>query len=75
MTGIEDFVALVREECGLDVRADDVAASLDELPGWDSLHLLTLATALERETGRRISLPDLLDARSLRQIYVVAVGG
>lgn len=75
MTGIDDFVALVRAECGLNVRVDDVAASLDDLPGWDSMHLLTLAIALEHETGRRISLPELLDARSLRQIYAVAAGG
>lgn len=73
MTTIEDFVGLVQDELGLEVTSDDLARSLDEVPGWDSLHLLSLATALERTTGRRIGLPDLLEARSLHGIYSVAV--
>ena len=74
MTTIEDFVGLVQDELGLEVSVADLARSLDEVPGWDSLHLLALATVLERRTGRRIGLPDLLEAGSLHGIYAVAVG-
>lgn len=72
MTTIDDFVALVRDELGLDIDRADVERDLDELPGWDSLQLLTLATALERSTGRSIVLPDILEATSLAGIYAVA---
>ncbi|MCD0451748.1 phosphopantetheine-binding protein [Actinocorallia sp. API 0066] len=74
MTTIDEFVSLVQDELGLDVTPEDVGRSLDELAGWDSLHLLTLATLLERTTGRSLVLTDLLEARSLERIYAVAVG-
>jgi hypothetical protein len=73
MTTIDDFVVLVRDELGLDITAENVGLSFDELPGWDSLHLLSLAISLERAPGRPIMLPDLLEARSLEGIYSVAV--
>lgn len=75
MTTIDDFIALVHAELGLRVTREDVTRTLDEVAGWDSVHLLALATALERETGRRIVLPDLLEAGSLEGIYAVAVAG
>lgn len=71
--GIEDFVALLRDELGMDVTADDVGKHLDELPDWDSAHLLWLLTALERGTGAPLSLPDLIEAGSLQEIYALAV--
>jgi acyl carrier protein len=70
---IDDFVALVRDELGLPVTAADAGRSFDELPGWDSVHLLWLLTTLERETGRQLSLPDVLEAGSLAQIHALAV--
>ncbi|MEU1289783.1 acyl carrier protein [Kitasatospora sp. NPDC005856] len=74
MTTIEDFMVLVRDEIGLPLGPEDADLPLDGLPGWDSVHLLTLLTALERETGRPVSLPDVLAADSLRGIHRVAVG-
>ncbi|MFD5466853.1 acyl carrier protein [Kitasatospora sp. NPDC127059] len=74
MTTIEDFMVLVRDEIGLPLGPEDAGLPLDRLPGWDSVHLLTLLTALERETGRPVSLPDVLAAGSLREIHRVAVG-
>lgn len=68
-------MVLVRDEIGLPVGAEDAALPLDRVPGWDSMHLLTLLTALERETGRSISLPDVLEAGNLQEIYRVAVAG
>jgi acyl carrier protein len=73
VNNIDDFIALVRDELGLPVTAGDASRGLDEIPGWDSVHLLWLLTALERETGRQVSLPDVLEAASLEQIYLTAV--
>ncbi|SNT60817.1 Phosphopantetheine attachment site [Actinomadura meyerae] len=73
MTSIDDFLELVRAELGLEVTAADAARSLDEVEGWDSLLLLTLAVSLESATGRRVRLPDLLEASSLEGIFKAAV--
>jgi acyl carrier protein len=70
---VNEFVALIQDEVGLAVTPEDVPESFDRIPGWDSLHLLTLLGALERETGRRLSMPAVLEARSLHDIYALAV--
>jgi acyl carrier protein len=70
---IDDFLTLVRDELGLEINPADAERSLDEVAGWDSVHLLALAGALERTTGHPIMLPDLLEAGSLAGIYKVAV--
>jgi len=68
---IEHFLALVRDQLGLAATAEDLGRSFDELPGWDSVHLLWLLTVLERQTGRPLSLPDLLQAGSLEQVLAL----
>ena len=73
MNSIDDFVVLVRDETGLEVTSENVHAVFDEVPGWNSLHLLTLLTLLERATGRTLSLPDVLEAPSLAHVYELAV--
>ena len=75
MNSISDFAALVRDELGLPVTVQNVGLGFDELPGWDSVHLLTLLAVLERASGRRISLADVLEAPSLECIYALAVAG
>jgi acyl carrier protein len=70
---LDDFLLLVRDEVGVPVTAENAALAFDSLPGWDSLHLLTLVAALERETGRPMPLPDVLEAGSLRHVYELAV--
>jgi acyl carrier protein len=65
----EEFIALMRDELGLAVTDEDIEASLDEIPGWDSLHLLWLLTWVERATGRQISLAVVLEAQTLRGVY------
>jgi acyl carrier protein len=72
---IDDFVTLVRDEIGLPVTAAHTALELDQVPGWDSVHLLSLLAVLERETGRRIPLPAVLEAPTLGHIYTLAVDG
>ncbi|MEW1792173.1 MULTISPECIES: acyl carrier protein [Streptomyces] len=74
MNSIDAFVQLLRDEVGLDVGPEDLRIGLDQVEGWDSVHLLTLLTHLEKLTGRRISLLDALEAPHLEALYAVAVG-
>jgi acyl carrier protein len=73
MNSIDDLVDMVRDELGIPVTSDDLSRDFDQLAGWDSVYLLHLAMLLERETGRPVSLPELLEARSLEAVYTVAV--
>jgi len=75
MTTLDDFLEFVSDRLGVTVTAADAARGLDEISGWDSMHLLWLLTALERETGRAISVPDVLTATSLEQIYAAVTAG
>jgi acyl carrier protein len=63
-----DFIELLGEELGLQIRPADLDRSLDQLPGWDSVYLLRLSSALERRCGRRIPLPKMLAAGDLGSI-------
>lgn len=47
MNTIEDFLQLIRDRLGLPVTEADASRSLDEIPGWDSVHLLWLLTSME----------------------------
>jgi acyl carrier protein len=67
----DEFVDLLRDELGLTVTAADLEVGFDELPGWDSLHLLWLLTLVERRTGRVVSLPEVLEAANLRDLYAL----
>lgn len=73
MNSIDDFADLLRNQLGLAVTPEQIDAGFDEVPGWDSVQLLTLLTVLERATGRQISLPEVLEAGSLRDVFSVAV--
>ncbi|MGW9213484.1 acyl carrier protein [Embleya sp. NPDC055664] len=72
---LDDFVLVLRDSLGLPVTAEVVREDFDQVPGWDSVHLLALVTVLERETGRQVSLPDALEARTLKDIYDLATVG
>ena len=69
MLTIDDFLVLIRDEIGLAVGPEQAELPLDQVAGWDSLHLLSLLSAVERTTGRPISLPDVLEAGSLHEIH------
>ncbi|WP_194916649.1 phosphopantetheine-binding protein [Catenulispora rubra] len=73
MNDLADFVALVHDEIGLPVTMENVHLDFDQTPGWDSVHLIALLAAVERETQRPVSLPEMLRARSLAEIYTRAV--
>jgi len=72
MKTLDEFVGLVRTELGLPLTDGDARRTFDELPGWDSVYLLTVLTLLERRTGKQVSLPAMLEAGSLEQIYTLA---
>jgi acyl carrier protein len=72
---IDDFLALLRDELGLPVTQQDMDLSLDQVAGWDSVHLLSLLALLERRTGHSVSFTDVLEATSLGGIYSLAVTG
>ena len=69
MNSIGDFVGLVRDELGLPITVDDIDRELNDLPDWDSIHLLWLVAHLEQKTGRTVSVIDLLEAPKLEYIY------
>jgi acyl carrier protein len=63
------FAELIQEEIGLDIGVDDLAVGFDQLPQWDSVHLLAIIVTLEKASGKRLSLPDFLSAGTLADIY------
>lgn len=73
MNGIEEFTAFVRNELGMTLTSEDLSRSFDHLPGWDSLHLLWLLTAIERDFGRSLPFERVLNASNLGEIYDLAV--
>jgi acyl carrier protein len=69
MTDLDGYAALLRDELGIPVTTDQLGQGFDQIEGWDSVRLLSLVTLLERETGQSVSLPDVLESRSLRDVY------
>ncbi|CAO5154746.1 Acyl carrier protein [Frankia sp. AiPs1] len=74
MNDLDDFLSLIRDELGIEVGSEDSERSLDEIPGWDSVHLLWLLSIVEQRTGRSVSLPDVLEASTLGSIYSAVAG-
>jgi acyl carrier protein len=74
MRNLDEFVFLVNSELGIPVTRENVGAPFDELPKWDSVHLLSLLVLIERETQRRIAMPAVLESTSLLHLYELAVG-
>lgn len=70
----DDFLDLLRDELGLPVGPADLDRSLDEVPGWDSVHLIWLLSVLDRRIGHSIALPEAMTAGSLNGLYQVVTG-
>ena len=51
MNAIADFLTIIHDELGLQVTREDADKHLDQVAGRESVQLLMLLTALERETG------------------------
>ncbi|NEA54857.1 acyl carrier protein [Streptomyces sp. SID13666] len=78
MSGIDElggFLRLLRTELGLQLSDRDAYTDLADVEGWDSLHLLRLVSLLEDETGRRIPVRQVLEARTFQQIHSLVAGG
>lgn len=73
MNTIDDFLAILRDELGLQVSTQHAGLKLDQVADWDSVYLLSLLTILERRTGRSLRLAAMLEAASLAEMYAVAV--
>ncbi|MFS4097351.1 acyl carrier protein [Streptomyces sp. AF1A] len=67
---LDDFLRLLHDECSIDLRGRGVATRLADVPEWDSVLLLRLVAALEEETGRRLAIRPLLEARTFEDIHV-----
>jgi acyl carrier protein len=78
MSGIDDlsgFLRLLRTELGLELSDRDAYTDLADVDGWDSLHLLRLVSLLEDETGRRVPVRAVLEARTFQQIHALVTAG
>ncbi|APE07950.1 acyl carrier protein [Rhodococcus pyridinivorans] len=64
----EEFVELVCAQTGMHVGTDHLDLPFDALPAWDSMYLLTVATAVEARTGRSLNVADALECASLGQL-------
>ncbi|MEU1045330.1 phosphopantetheine-binding protein [Streptomyces sp. NPDC005897] len=65
----EEFIHLVRDELDLPLGIDDLDADFDRVVSWDSMHMIRLVGAVERQTGTRVAVGKLLADRSLSAIY------
>ncbi|MFD8483838.1 acyl carrier protein [Kitasatospora sp. NPDC059673] len=74
MNSLEDFAELIGDQIGVRVTVEDLHRNIDEVPGWDSLHVMWLLTVLERETGNQLPLPQVIEAPTLAHVYRLAVG-
>ncbi|MFI8091586.1 acyl carrier protein [Streptomyces sp. NPDC086080] len=72
---LDAYVRLVNDEIGMPLEPEQVGCDFDELPDWDSLYLLKLVTALELATSRKVPVGRIFEARSLKEIYDLAVTG
>jgi acyl carrier protein len=70
---MDDFLAILRDELGLQVDTQHASLKLNEVADWDSVYLLSLLTILERRTGRSLQLAKMLEAATLEEMYAVAV--
>ncbi|GAA2077489.1 hypothetical protein GCM10009801_33630 [Streptomyces albiaxialis] len=70
---LEAFARVVNDELGVDFGPDELTADFDDLPQWDSLFLLKVVTAVESELNRSVPVGKVLEARTLKEIYDLAV--
>jgi acyl carrier protein len=71
MISKEEFLAILDEELGFAISAEDLKADVGNLAGWDSVMLLRVLLVFEKKLNRRISLPRLLEARTMAAVFEV----
>jgi acyl carrier protein len=65
----DSFVLLLNNELGLTLSTTDLDTQVDQLSQWDSVHLLRLLIVLEERLERRLGVAQLLEIRTLGQLY------
>ncbi|MFG2648278.1 acyl carrier protein [Streptomyces sp. NPDC048436] len=71
----DDYLGILRDLVGFPVTPEELGTPFDQLNGWDSVHLLKLVTVIERETQVRLPVTRVLEARSLNEVFGMAVTG
>lgn len=69
MDDLADFLTLLRDELGLPLDLKALDTGFDDLDEWDSVYLLKLLAVMEAANHRRVSVADVLRARSLREVF------
>ena len=70
----QEFLEIVNDELALPLQAGDLDDDLDSVVSWDSMHVMTLVTSVERRTGHRVPVGRLMAVRTLREIYQGVAG-
>jgi aryl carrier-like protein len=73
LNSLNEFAELISDHIGIRLEGEDLHRQVEDVPGWDSVHLMWLLTVLERATGRRLSLPAVIEAPTLAHVYELAV--
>ncbi|MFC9328704.1 phosphopantetheine-binding protein [Kitasatospora sp. NPDC057015] len=65
------FIRIVRDDLSLPLNGIDLSAGLpaEARVTWDSLHVLRLVAAVEKETGVRLPVGPLLADKRISAIY------
>lgn len=64
------FIRIVRDDLSLPLNGIDLSAGLaGGVVSWDSLHMMRLVAAVEKETGRRLPVGPLLADKNIDAIY------
>ncbi|WP_267242472.1 acyl carrier protein [Streptomyces sp. PR69] len=72
MQSVVDLIELANRRLGTELTAQDAERELAEVPCWDSVHLLRLVGLLEAELGRPVPVAEVLQARTLDEIWTAA---
>lgn len=65
----DDFIRIVRDQLRLPLADADLESDFDQVVNWRSIHLVRLFVAMEKKTGRRVSVARLFEERTVRGIY------
>ncbi|GAA4902246.1 acyl carrier protein [Streptomonospora salina] len=74
MNSRDDLLRLIDTELALALAPEHLDVEFDRLDGWDSVHLVRLIAAVERETGRALDVSAALQARTLADFFDLAAG-
>jgi acyl carrier protein len=65
----QDFIRIVRDELALPLSDADLQSDLDQVVDWQSVQIVRLIVALEKETGQHVPVSQLMEQRTLGGMY------